>query len=177
MQFNDTDSERFDIGPTDKRGIAAFKEYLWHNSECCNYCFTRVRAVGDLRHVEKDIHVHEVNEFYERTDWGEQAHHPFTVSADRYGQCFCLDCGGDTSADNDDLDFETFKEFARNVYLYTKIHTPLELNQRRFAQEAVELKKRPDTQGRDRRIFAVAFARALKAPPAQATADTSRRTA
>lgn len=168
------DESRFDIGPTERRGIEAFNEYLRHNPEVCNHCFSRVRSVGELKERRTDLFVHEFNEHYERTERGSQEHDPFELPSDRYGQCYCRECGSDLSVTHDELDFETFKEYVRNCYRYVREHTPLDVDHQRLGREAARLKRRRDTQGRDRQIIAVAFARALNDPPAVAKASQAR---
>jgi hypothetical protein len=157
------DTDRFDIGPVERRGIALFKDYVWSNSEVCSHCFTRVRSIGELREVRMQELTHEVNEFYERTEDGSQEHHPFTLPSDRYGTCFCENCGSDTQPRHHHLPWDKMREYSINLYNYVSDHTPLSLSSESFARHLAHLRlERLDTAGRESQIFAVAFARALE---------------
>ena len=76
-----------------QRRVAIIKKHVLHSSEVCDGCFSRVRAIGDIVEVRTDEHVHELAAYYERTDIGSQEHSPFESPADRYGTCFCAECG------------------------------------------------------------------------------------
>jgi len=153
--------ERFDLSTTDKVGIDTFEEWIRHNSEVCNHCFSRVRAIGEEQSVRKDIHTHHVNDFYERTDNGTQENHPFQLPSNRYGTTFCRACGGDLAAGSKNIPFPQFKEYALNIHEYIKRHTPLSMDHVYFGREAARLKRQPEHQGRGRELLALAFARAL----------------
>lgn len=163
--------ERFDLDRADKNGVAAFKRYIWTNSEVCSHCFSRVRAIGDITEIHTDLHTHEVAAYYERTDAGSQEHTPFDTNK-RYGTCFCTECGADTQPHHQDLPWERMREYAITLYEYTQTHTPLSLDREAFARELARLRLDVrETSGRESQVFAVAFARALTT-----TVATSGRT-
>jgi len=153
---------RFDLTKADKAGIQAFLKHIWYNSEVCSNCFSRVRAIGDIVTVEKDVHSHELAAFYERTENATQEHTPFDVPSARYGTCFCDHCGADLRPDHRDLRWPAMREHAKRLREYTRQHTSLQLSTERFARELTYLhQERDDTAGKESQIFAVSFARAL----------------
>lgn len=156
-------TERFDLTPTEQARLRTFKRHLWHNSEVCNHCFTRVRSVErnpKANRLSKTSLRNLPAEHHERTDDGTQEFCGWDDNP-RFGTCFCLGCGGDLSASHRDLSLERMKAYAVNLAQYIRNHTPLRLDRQRFARELVRQKARRDTQGRESQIFAVAFVRGL----------------
>ena len=155
-------TERFDLTPSDKRGIEDFKEYLFYNSEVCSNCFTRVREIDDRKILRgKNRHIEDVFEFHERTEQAESEFTPWD-SNPLYGTTFCLECGSDCSADHEKLTLEQLKPLAKNIFVYTTQHTPLGLDGKRFGREIKDMKAEPRFQGKESQILAVAFARSLE---------------
>jgi hypothetical protein len=153
---------RFDLTKADKAGIQAFLKHIWYNSEVCSNCFSRVRAIGDIVTVEKDVHSHELAAFYERTEDATQEHTPFDEPSARYGTCFCDHCGADLRPDHHLLPWPVVHEYAVRLQEYTRQHTSLQLSTERFGRQLAYLhRQRDDTAGKESQIFAVAFARAL----------------
>lgn len=153
---------RFDLTKSDKAGIQAFLKHIWYNSEVCSNCFTRVRAIGDVVTVETDVHSHELAEFYERTERASQEHTPFEEPSARYGTCFCDHCGADLRPHHHNLPWETMREHAKRLLIYTNRHTSLSIDREAFARSLAHLRlNRRDTGGKESQIFAVAFSRAL----------------
>jgi len=154
--------KRFDLTVSDNAGIQAFKKHIWFNSELCSHCFSRVRSVGDTVSVRMSVHSHEMNKYYERTELGSQEHTPFDDNK-RYGTCFCENCGRDLKPNHKDLSWKRMREFAVNLFEYTRDETSLNLNRENFAKELAHLRlDRRDTAGKESQIFAVAFSRALE---------------
>jgi hypothetical protein len=167
---------RFNLTPTEQARLSTFNRHLWHNSEVCNHCFTRVRSVErnpTASRLSKTSLRNLPAEHHERTDKGTQEfcgwdHNP------RFGTCFCLGCGGDLSASHRDISLEKMKQYAVNLERYIRKHTSLSLNRERFARELVTQKQRLETSGCESQIFAVAFIRGLNTQHqsrARATAD------
>jgi hypothetical protein len=168
--------DRFSVSPSEQRGIDLFQEYLWHNSEVCNHCFTRVREIDEETiRIGKNRQKSVQWEYHERTEHSENEFNSFAEGSERrFGTTFCLECGSDCSADHHQLSLEELKPIARNIYLYTTDHTPLDLDAKAFGREIRDLKNRRDTQGKETQILAVAFARSLKSIR---SASTSQYTA
>jgi uncharacterized protein with PIN domain len=154
---------RFSLTPTEQARLSTYEKHVWHNSEVCNHCFTKVREVErnpvaarlgptSLRNVPAEYH--------ERTDDGTQEFCGWDNNP-RFGTCFCLECGGDLSASHRDISLERMKTYAVNLEQYVRDHTPLALNRERFARELIRQKRRDGTQGCESQIFAVAFIRGL----------------
>jgi len=157
-------SERFDLSQSDKRGIGAFTEYLWHNGEICNECFARVRAIGDEQIVHGDVHRHQINAYYERTEDGSQEHTPFESPADRYGTCFCEDCGAasETGLSDSDSSLDELGEYITRIGRYFIAETPHSVDGTELARVMRRLKQVPENGGYDTEILAVATAHALE---------------
>jgi len=154
--------DRFNLTRADKAGIQAFKRHVWHNSEVCSNCFSRVRSVGDVLSKEMGVHTHELCEHYERTETGSQEHTPFEAPSDRYGVCFCETCGADLRPNHHHLAWSQMREHAKRLADYVESHTSLTLNHERFARQLAHQRfDRSETAGKESQIFAVAFARAL----------------
>ena len=152
--------ERFNLTPTERRGVDDFLEYLWYSSEVCSHCFTRVREIDERKITRgKNGHIQDTWEFHERTEHARNEHTPWDRNK-RFGTTFCLECGSDTSAHHRDMELEELKPIAQNIYRYTTKHTPLELDHERFGREIRAMKTDPDYQGKESQILAVAFARA-----------------
>ncbi len=102
------DQDRFDLSKPELDGVDSFDEWIWANTEVCNSCFQQVRSVGpkvtktlqepDEKLLENGQPVRlEINQWFERTERGSQEHTSFDPPSDRFGSCFCLDCGTDCS--------------------------------------------------------------------------------
>lgn len=155
--------QRFDLDRADKSGVQAFLKHVWYSSEVCSNCFTQVRSVGDVVRKSMDDHTHELPAYYERTEDASQEYTPFGEPSDRYGTCFCDNCGADTQPQHRDLPWERMREYALHLYEFADSETPLTLSRERFARHLAHLRlDRRDTAGRESQVFAVAFARALE---------------
>lgn len=168
--------ERFSLSPSEQARLSTYEKYIWHNSEVCNHCFTRVREVERNPKAAKLGPTSLRNlpaEFHERTEDGSQEFCGWDRNK-RFGTCFCEECGGDLSASHRYIPLGKMKSYAVNLEQYIREHTPVDLNRERFALELVEQKRRPDTQGCESQIFAVAFVRGLRTHhrnQSRATAD------
>lgn len=163
---------RFSLTPTEQARLRLFERYLWHNSEVCNHCFTKVRIVEENEQAARLSETSLRNipaEYHERTEQGTQEHCGWDNNP-RFGTCFCLGCGGDLSASHRDISLEKMKSYAVNLEAYVREHTPLSLDRRRFARELVKQKQRVDTAGKESQIFAVAFVRGLEDAHARSSA-------
>jgi hypothetical protein len=138
-------------GPKAKR----FKDLIWHNGEVCNNCFTQIRSIGDEVEKSTGLFIHRFNEHYERTEHGSQEHDPFVPAADRYGQCYCLNCGADTRAENCDLSLDVIQERALNILRYINTETPHRIDGEAMGRALVDFKSVPENQGYDSEILAV----------------------
>lgn len=157
-------SARFNLTPTEKARIKTFEREIWYNSELCNHCFSRVREIEVnyvARRLSKTTLKNHPAAFHERTPLGTQEHHVWDYNQ-RFGTCFCLECGGDLSASHRDLPREKMKEYGKSLARYAENHTALQFDTHRFFRELLRLKDRRDTQGKETQIFAVAFARAIQ---------------
>ena len=173
----------FETTTEDELGYQLFREKFWHSSEICNSCFKRVRSVGPpvTKQLGKsDQHAilrhgptlkMEINQWYERTDFGSQEHHTWDVNT-RFGTCFCLECGSDCTANHRQKSIDELKPLAANIFRYTKKYTPHDLDHKRFGREIRDLKKTPEAQGYETEILALAFARALKPDLPNASASS-----
>lgn len=159
-------SDRFDIDP-DSPYLGDFEEYIWYNSELCNNCFTVVRDVGPEVARSAESQTYYINAWYERTDQGSQEHCRGDYNR-RHGTCYCLDCGSDLSADHRNCPLEELMSLAIRINAYTRDHTPLSVDHRRFAREVSRMKSHRDKTGYETEILAVAFARSItqRAPAA-----------
>lgn len=160
-----------DLSKSEEQGVQAFRRWIWHNSELCNECMSRVRDIGpevsrvlgrggatQLVHADVEMRT---NEWYERTELATQEHSPGDHNT-RFGTCYCLECGGDLSANHRGKSLEELKPIAANIARYVREHTDLELDVRGFARELRTLKRRPEYQSWETEILAVAFARGLR---------------
>lgn len=168
--------DRFSLTDMEMARLDYFKDYLWYNSEVCNNCLTRVRDIGPEIARSAEGQTFYINEWYERTEWGSQEFAPGDDNR-RHGQCYCLDCGRDLSADHRNTDLESLLEIAVNCYGYIYHHTPLDVNKTRFTNEIVRLKKDPDKTGYETEILAVAFARSVEHTPRSEGESGSSRAA
>lgn len=158
------DQDRFGLTDTENARIDTFEDYIWYNSEVCNHCFSRVRDIevnpSAARLSGTSLKNHPAT-FYERTEIGSQEHHDWDYNQ-RFGTCFCLDCGGDLTAAHLNLGIEQLLDYAENLCRYVRDETPLQIDPNRFARELGEYKRTPRLQGRDSQMFAAAFARSLQ---------------
>lgn len=141
--------------------VKLFKKLIWNNSEVCNNCFQRIRDVGDVAEKRTDLFVHKFNTSYGRTDHGSQEHDPFLAPSDRYGQCYCLDCGADTSASKDDLSIAEMQERVRNIGRYLIEQTDRDIDPWAMTGAVSDLKGIHDNGGYDSEIFCVATVRGI----------------
>jgi hypothetical protein len=173
-----------DDGPLDidrqvRRRAEDFRDHIWYNREVCNHCFSRVRRVEviDWERYEGagySVPTHAPDAHQDRMPDVDAEHTPWQLPSERYGKTFCSECGGDTRARDGKKSLAVIKQHAVTLYRYTRDHTEFAIDHRRFAREAVRLKQRRDLQGYDSEIMAVAWARAVRAATATATApDTA----
>lgn len=148
--------------PTEPK-VSDFEDLIWHNAEVCNNCFQQVRSIGEILEKRTDLFVHRQNSTYGRTEHGSQEHDPFDVPADRYGRCYCLDCGADTRAATDDLSLSEMKERALNIGHYVVLETDRQIDGRVMARSIKDLKGVHDNGGFDTEIFCVATIEGVEA--------------
>lgn len=163
----DTDilRDRFDITDVEAARLDYFREYLHHAGETCSHCYTRVRDIGPEIARSAESQTYHIKAWYERTDYGSQEYAPGDTNK-RYGQCYCLECGSDTSAHHANLSLDELGDIAVNLYEYVSKHTPIEVDHERFSRELVNLKRDPHKQGYETEMLAVAFARSIVSAPA-----------
>lgn len=160
-------SELFSITDVEEARLDYFKDYIWYNSEVCNHCMEKVRDIGPEIARSAESQTYYINAWYERTEAGSQEYAPGDENK-RYGQCYCLGCGRDTSANHRNIDLRSLGSIATNLYKYITFHTPIDIDHERFSKEIVRLKKDPIHTGNETEILAVAFARSVvSAPEAQ----------
>lgn len=147
-----------------RRRVAAFKRSILHNAEICDGCFEQVRAIGDVQTKRTDLFEHEILEYYERTEHGAQEHDPFNLPSDRYGTCYCRECGEATTngLKDDPMSLEELTECCKRIYVYLRNHTPLEVDPSILGETLAALKRQRNNQGRDTEILAAATARAIQ---------------
>ncbi len=161
----------FDLGGAEERGVRVFETAIWQNSELCNECFTRVRDIGpeyssvlrrtgDARLEVPDLEL-TTNEWFERTPDGRQEHAPGDANR-RFGTCWCLNCGGDLSADHRDKPLDALLSLVEPLVAYVDEHTDHDLDRQEFEDELTELKRTPEFQSWETEMLAVAFARAVR---------------
>lgn len=168
--------DRFSLSPTEQARLSTFEKYIWHNSEVCNHCFTRVREVEQNPKAAKLGPTSLRNlpaEFHERTENGSQEFCGWDTNK-RFGTCFCEVCGGDLSASHKDIPLEKMKSFAVSLEQYIREHTPVDLDRERFARELVEQQQRLETSGLESQIFAVAFVRGLRTRHRSTSSSSAR---
>lgn len=144
--------------------VALFKRFILHNSEVCDRCFGRIRRIGEVIERQGPVHTHEQNAYYERTEDAEQSFSPHDEVIDRYGSCYCLDCG--SASGPDQLPDETFSTsdlapLAANIVTYIDTHTDHSIDGRITGRAIMDLKAIPDNNGFDTEILAVAVARGI----------------
>jgi hypothetical protein len=176
MQFSDSP---FQLDKSEQRGVDLFRELLWQNAEVCNNCFTQVRDIGPeysniLRRTGGaclDVPDMELttNEWYERTESASQEHSTFDENR-RHGQCYCMECGADLSANHRGRSLDELREIARSAVVYITEETPQEIDGADFVSEVEKLKREPENQSWETEILAVAFARSLQSPAAKVPA-------
>jgi len=149
--------------------VETFEKWIWYNSELCNNCFSRVRAIGDVIHIQSanGTFTYDINDFYERTDNASQEHDPYSNPTDRYGQCYCLECGSDTSATDRTLSLEDTKERCKRLCAYIAEFTPLDIDPKRVGHTIVRLRDIRDNHGYDSEIIAVSIATGIHNDPGQ----------
>jgi hypothetical protein len=113
-----------------------------------------------------------INEWYERTEMGSQEHTTWD-SNKRFGTCFCLNCGTDCNGNHRNKSLEELKPLAKNIFTYTKKHTPHDIDAKRFGREVKELKQERSAQGYETEVLALAFARALERDPGLSEASSA----
>lgn len=146
---------------TDDPRVDTWYAWAWANPELCNNCFTQVRDIGDKRRVARSDWFMEINAFYERTERGSQEHDPYTSAANRFGQCYCLECGSDLSAQDNDLSIPRMLDRLGTLADYIDQRSPLDFD-RDIAERTIrDLKAVHDNGGYDTEIFCVAFCRAV----------------
>lgn len=174
-----------ETSPDDELGYQLFREVFWNSGEICNSCFSRVRSIGP--EIKRQLETSDdgfrrlkhgmpltitINEYYERTDDGSQEHTTWDNNK-RFGTCFCLNCGTDCNGHHRNKSLEELKPLAKNIFFYTKRHTPHDIDHKRFGREIKELKSKRSAQGHETEVIALAFGRALEPdiPSGDATAD------
>lgn len=145
--------------------VTLFNRLIWHNGEVCNNCFQQIREIGDEVEVTTTLFTHKLNTSYNRTEHGSQEHDPFQVASDRYGQCYCLDCGSDTKAEASDLSIEAMQRRSLNLLDYINRKTEHWADGKAMGESIRELKAVHDNGGYDSEIFCVATIRAIQAAP------------
>lgn len=147
-----------------RRRISVFRDQILENSEICDNCFQQIRAIGDVQTKTSDLFEHELNTYYERTEHGSQEYTPFQLPSDRYGACYCQECGSaaNQSSGADILSVEEMTERLKNIYRYMRLRTEYDVNPEAMGQTLGALKRQRENQGRDAEIFAVATARAIQ---------------
>lgn len=176
MQFSDSP---FQLDASDECGVKIFRELLWQNSEVCNNCFAQVRDIGpeysnilrrtgDAKLDVPDLEL-TTNEWYERTESGSQEHSTFDNNR-RHGQCYCLECGSDLSADHRDRPLDELRELAQSIVAYISRETAHDIDAERFLDELETLKRTPENQSWETEILAVSFARGLQSQHVEMTA-------
>lgn len=149
--------------PSEPR-VKQYRRLIWENSEVCNNCFRQIRDVGDVVEKRTKFFVHETYTHYQRTGAGSQEYAPHVPAAsERYGQCFCLDCGADTRASDDELSIEAMTDRAVNLVRYLNYETDEWASGRVMARTIKRLKGVPSNQGYDTEIFCVATIEAIDA--------------
>lgn len=173
MSF-DISSDRFALSPSDRAGIEAWTEHIWHNAEVCNHCFTKIREIEHVkRRVGKNQQKSVQWEIHERTENATNEHTPW--DDDTHGTTFCLRCGRDTRATHGDMGIDDLTPLLVNLDEFVTAHTALYIDGEQLVRELVPLLRRRDTQGRETQCISVAFARSLR-PDQQVFTDTSTST-
>ena len=177
---NLTYPDPYDEPESDDPHVATFRELIWYSSEVCNNCFTKIRDIGDEHTKTLETSDHRplsagpplritILDYHERTPQASQEFDPFSLPSDRFGQCYCLECGSDTRATNDDLDAETLKDRAKNIANYLREHTAASVDVREMGRALHALKAEPANQGYDSEILAAATCVGLKRSDADAS--------
>ncbi|WP_344222801.1 hypothetical protein, partial [Aeromicrobium tamlense] len=162
----------FETRLSDEHGYDLFEELVWHSSEVCNSCFSQVRSVGPehSKQLEEppekcledgDPVYMTINEWYERTENGAQEHTTWDHN-ERFGTCYCLECGTDCTGNHRNKSLQELKPLAKNIYRYVTRETEHDLDAKRFGAEVRELKQRRSAQGNETEVLGIAFARALE---------------
>lgn len=153
-------------GYAEPESIDTFETWVWFNSEVCNNCFEQIRHVGDEIVIENRAWTLYINEYYERTEQGSQEYAPGVPPAsERFGQCFCLNCGSDTAAENHTLSTDVMIRRAKRLVRYLMDETPVTVDGSVVGQTIRDLKAVWSNQGYDSEIFAVAFTLGIRSPP------------
>ena len=152
------------VAQPDSRSLHVFRTEISENSEVCNECFQRIRSIGELKERRTSLFSHYFNEHYERTEFGSQEHDPFSLPTDRYGTCYCTDCGtaANRSSTSEILSLDQMTERVQNIYRYLRCHTDHDPDPNLMGQTLARLKRQRNNQGLDAEIFAVATANALE---------------
>jgi len=144
------------------RHLETYQNKVLQNPEICNNCFTRVREVGDLVEITKRAWTLEVNEFFERTTEGSQEHDPHGETVERFGRCYCLNCGSDLSGQNHTVSVDTMTERAKRLVTYLIDETEHYCDGTAVGRTIRDLKGRWENQGYDTEIYAVAIVNGLR---------------
>jgi len=132
-----------DIPVPDHGELKAFKQQIWHNSEICNWCYSRIRSVGPV--VKRELSESgdrrlrdgpplrlDVNAWHERTATGSQEHTRWDHNR-RHGTCFCLECGSDGAAPSHTRSLDDLAACGQRIVEYLTQQTPYRADSQRFA--------------------------------------------
>lgn len=151
--------------------LSTFEAWCWRNSELCNNCFAHIRHVGEEIRIETRAWTLITNAYYDRTERASQEYAPWTPPAsERFGTCFCLNCGSDTRAEDATLSVDRMIRRAKRLVRYVVEETPLTIDGKTVGDTIRDLKAVRDNQGYDSEIFAVAFTYAVRDAPGQGDA-------
>jgi len=150
--------------------LQVFKDHIWQNSELCNNCFQQIRTIGPVREKRLEVSgtrlLHhgrpmlvEFHEWHERTEHGTQEHTPW--DSDRYGTCFCLECGSDGTATGETLPLATLVTYGKRIVRYLNTRTHHRVSGERFGKVLKLLASIDDNSGYDTEKLAVATVAAL----------------
>jgi len=149
-----------------RRLVQAFRRHCLDNAELCDRCFAQIRAIGEVQEKRTDLFTHELNAYYERTEHGSQEFTSFDPPTDRYGTCFCENCGAasDSNCRTDDHSLDTLQTHAKRCLRYIRRTTRFEIDAERAGRTLAALKTIPDNGGLDTEILAVTVACGLTDP-------------
>lgn len=154
---------------------STFETWVWHNSEVCNNCFEHIRHVGEEVAIQRRAWTLTTNAYYERTERASQEYAPWSPpAAERFGTCFCLNCGSDTRAENHTLSIDRMVRRAKRLVRYLTDETPVSVDGATVGRAIRDLKAVHDNGGYDSEIFAVAFTYAVRDVPGRADGSDAR---
>lgn len=118
---------------------------------------TQVRDIGEEIVIQNPINTLRTNAYYERTTNGVQEHTAFEVAADRFGTCFCKECGSDTHSLGYTKSLEELTQDAKRIieYVNTGDEPPYTVDGSIMGKTIKDFKSISENTGYDTEILAV----------------------